>query len=653
MILQALHQLAEREALLPDPDFEWKPVAWLVRVGDGGRLLGLTGTHFTPEVEEGSKKKPKPRAKSFEVPREDSRTSGDRSFFLFDKAEYVFGLDPDDKRPPAKLANRFALFREKVDACLESTADPGVRAVAALLARIETGDEEITLPEGCATNDLFAFVYAPDEDLLVHQRPAVRKYWKTLRAAAGGDGAGDTVRCLVSGEPCVPVGKHPQLKNVPGGSTSGIALVSFNSNAFESYGWSGNDNAPISRDASEAFSTSLNRLLHPAFPDPNHPGATLPRRNIRLSGDTTVCYWAVGGGEGLAASFSGLMDGNPEEVGELYRGLFRGREVALADPGRFYALTLTGTQGRAILREWIEASVQDAADHLAAHFRDLRIARRTPRPKERDLPPALPLRALTRSLAFQGDEARVPAHLAGQIIVAALSGGPYPLSLLQRAIERTRAEIGNTSWADLERFDARVALIKGVLNRRLPRGLNHQPYPEITETMDPTQTQDGYLLGRLMAVIELMQQTALGDINATVVDRFFGAASATPATVFPRLLRGFRHHVRKARDGNDEQAKKRAGWLSSVADQIIAGLQGEARDAVNAWIRFGSREVPTLPPSAFPPFLPLEEQGLFILGYHHQRHYFFMRKDERAAWEAEHGPAAVDDSLSTLPSENQ
>jgi CRISPR-associated protein Csd1 len=123
--------------------------------------------------------------------------------------------------------------------------------------------------------------------------------------------------------------------------------------------------------------------------------------------------------------------------------------------------------------------------------------------------------------------------------------------------------------------------------------------------MDLNNTQPGYLLGRLMAVIEKMQATALGsEINASVVDKYFGAASATPGAVFPRLLKNFRHHARKAKDGD----KAAVGWavrLEKESDRLLEPLQG------------------------FPSFLPLDQQGLFVLGYHHQRHSFFQSREER------------------------
>lgn len=645
-MLQALYQLAQREQLMEDPDFEWKPVAWLVRVADGGKLLGVAGTHFTPVAVEG-RKKPRPFPKNFLLPREAGRTSGDYAFFLFDKAEYVFGLDPEKdpskQRPPEKLAARFKLFRAKADGCLVATGDAGVAAVSAFLARLGAGELAVELPAECAGNDLFAFVYGPDTDLLVTQRPAVRAYWQEQRRVDP-EQAPFTHRCLVSGRPCAPVGKHPPIKNLPGGSTSGVALVSANASAFESYGWAGNDNAPVSREAAEACSTALNRLLHPAFPSPTAPGETLPRRSLRLSADTAVCFWSAGrASHAFEDSLAGLMDGDPSSVAEVYRSLWNGQMPELEDPSAFFALTLTGTQGRAIVRDWIESSVSQVMARLAQHFRDLAIVHLTPPAKGRPREPALGARTLLRSLAVGGDEKNVPAALAAQLIHAGLAGSPYPIALLQRALERSRAESGLDEWSASQRRDARAALIKAVLNRhrRLLSGSSSQP--EVTYAMDPTNNQDGYLLGRLMAVIELMQQTAMRDVNASVVDRYFGAASATPRAVFPNLLRNFRHHYRKAKDDPEKKTQGRAAWLNRQSDRILALLNRPTREAMDDWLA-GGRGVLQPHLEAFPPFLNLEEQGLFVLGYHHQRHWLFLGKEDRARWMEERGlqPSAED-----------
>jgi CRISPR-associated protein Csd1 len=607
MILQALAELAEREELLQDADFEPKPVAYLVRVGEGGRLLGLESTHSPPPMEEGAKFKPRLRPKSLPVPREPSRTSGDRALLLVDKAEYALGLDPetdpDKRRDPDKLALRFSLFRERVAETLKATEDPGVAAVHAFLEEVAAGRQTVTLPEECKGNDLFAFVYAPDEDHPVHDREKVREYWSALRQAE--EGAKEPRPCLVTGQLAPPAERHSVLKYVPGAVSSGVPLVSFNSRAFESYGWGGNDNALVSQRAAEAYATALQRLLHPAYPSPSEPGATLPRQNLRLGAETVVCFWTRED-NAFAAMLDPLFAVRVEEVGELYRSLWSGRAPTINDPTAFYALTLSGSQGRVVVRGWFESTVEEVAGNLARYFQDIAIVRNTPKPKGQDHPPQLPLSVLVESLAPRGKSDQVPPSLASQVADAALRGLPFPLSALQRALLRARAEIGRDGWADLQRRDARAALIKAVLNRRHK---NDPHFKEVTPAMDPTNDNRGYLLGRLMAVIERLQQLALNDVNASVVDRYFGAASATPRLVFSRLLKNSVHHEKKARDNS--KSKGYAIKLGRQKDEILSRISPEG--------------------NGIPTHLNLEEQGLFLLGYHHQRHLLWQSKADREA----------------------
>jgi CRISPR-associated protein Csd1 len=160
--------------------------------------------------------------------------------------------------------------------------------------------------------------------------------------------------------------------------------------------------------------------------------------------------------------------------------------------------------------------------------------------------------------------------------------------------------MSRSEWGDFERRDARAALIKATLIR-------NTTHKELTATMDPSNTQPGYLLGRLIAVIERLQQEALGDVNAGVVDRYFSAASATPRAVFTRLLKNARHHARKAKDDPSHAGAGR--WLDGLIDEIAA--------------RFDPKH------NGFPAHLDLEQQGLFVLGYHQQRHWLWQPKAER------------------------
>jgi CRISPR-associated protein Csd1 len=610
MILQALYQLSEREGLMEDPDYELRRVAWLVRVDRSGRLLGIVGTHIVPPSE--GKRKPKPIAKEFLVPRQPTGRAGTKAppCFLVDNAKYVFGLPTKDKDFPSQEGQEKAgWFREMVRECAVKTSDEGVTSILALLEDVAAQRQSVELPSQCAANDLFAFVFAPDVDLLVHERPKVRQYWKGLRLQRRADSAGDK-RCLVTGKPMTDSALFPLIENVPGASPSRIALVSFNKPAFMSYGWDFKENAAISGDAAETCASALNRLLSPR---------RVPRLNLRVSADTAVCFWAAkASGDAFCSVFSGLLEGNPAEVGELYRSIWRGKPARIDDPSAFYALTLTGTQGRVIVRDWFESTVAKVAANLAAHFGDLDVVRNTPKPKERELSPQMPLTVLLESLAPQGAKDKIPAAFVGRILNSALKGTPYPVSVLQNALERTRAEIGQTEWADLYRRDARAALIKAFLNRRRRFFPQTTHYEEVKTDMDPSNTNPGYTLGRLMAVLERIQQEALGEVNASVVDRFFGAASASPRSVFVRLLKNARHHVRKAQDKPD------GGGMTFLLDRVIDELAD----------RFDPKN------NGFPAHLSLEEQGLFVLGYHQMRKWLWMTSAEREEWERSHSDVA-------------
>lgn len=526
MILQALYQLALRESLVDDLDYEPKPVGFVIRVDDGGRFLGCQSTYSTPQVEEGSRKKPIPRARTFMVPREPPRTSGARAFFFIDKAEYALGIDPDGKRPADKLAVRFELFRQRVEECAAATHDPGAIAVRDFLTRLAEGDPFLLSDEAKA-NDLFAFAYRGCEELIT-DRNAVKAHFKGLRGAA----SEDTVQCLITGNRGPAAELHTQLKNIPGATSSGVPLVSFNARAFESYGWSGNQNAPVSRGAAETYAAALQRLVHPAPPSPGNPDEKLPRRNVRLGDDSLVCYWAAEvGGDKIADLIGDLLDANPDQAGNLFRSIWSGRMPHIDDPSAFYALVLSGAQGRVAVRSWIETTVSQAADNLARWVDDLTAATNTPPAKGQEAPRRPSLKERLRALAPPG-KSDVPAPLAAKAIECALRGDPLPIHILARSVQRYRAEIGDQGYAVLMRRDIQAAWIRAVLQRRRRIAKLEK---EVSSEMDPNNNRSGYLLGRLMAVLERLQQVAQGDINATVIDRFFSAASATPRIVFTRF----------------------------------------------------------------------------------------------------------------------
>lgn len=614
MILQALCQLAQQEGLVDDPDFEWKPVAWIIRLGPGGEYLGLVGTHSAMPTEPG-KKPPRPQPKYFRIPRRQASRSGSNPppEFLADNALYVLGLNTKDKEtPPEKRIVRARAFRDCVVSCARDTSDAGALAVVSFLDAHLAGTMKVGLPDDTLSNETFAFALSSDVDGLVTDRPAIEEWWRAQRHQQVHDAASAT-RCLVSGLRGPRADKHPKIKNLPGGNTSGAALISFNKPAFESYGWAENENAPISRSSAEACGTALNRLLAASPVNPLHPDSTLPRRNLRLSSDTVVCYWASDpSADTFMDIFDSLLNANPESVGELYRSIWRGVPLNLENPARFYALTISGTEGRAVVRDWLESTLSKVAANLAAHFADLKIERLTPPPKKGALPPQFPLRQLADSLCPDGKSDSTPPPLATQMFESAITGAAYRFTVLQRAIERTRAEITRDSRTDLCRLDARAALIKAFLNRHKRIHPETANYQEILPVLDPHNVSPGYLLGQLMAVLERAQQLAM-DANATIVDRYFSGASAAPRSVFVRLLKNSQHHLRKADD--DSSKAGTAFLLKRLIDQLAD--------------RFDPKD------NGFPSRLSIEQQGLFVLGYHQMRRWLWLGGTDRLEWEAQ------------------
>ncbi len=623
MILQALHQLAEADKLIGDPDFERKPVSWIVELTAGGDLIQIashrTNLNESKTDRKGKLLKPKWVGKSEEVPLQPGRTSGDLAFAFVDKPEYVLGIDPAGQRPASKLATRAALFQQIVADCAGATGDPAARAVADFLASLPPTRTLLLdkLPEDLAANDMIAFRVGEDVRL-VHQLPAVRGWWKAQRQpAASGDGEA-RFRCLVSGDPVDEPGLVPLIKPVPGGTPSGVALVSFNTGAFESYGLASNENAPIGREAAQRVATAFNRLLNARPVNAN--GEDLSPRRITLSSDTVLIYWSPDGEPDALDAMANLFEASSSNaVADLYRSVWRGRMPEVHDPSRFYAAAVTGAQGRAIMRGYIDTTVEAAMQSLAQHFADLSIVRNAGVPKGQEPSPAIPLRAMLDALAAPGREASVPASLAADIVQTALDARlAYPISAMQRALLRERAEAGEDSWIAATRRDARAAVIKAVLVR------HHDISLEID--MNPKTESDGYQLGMLTAVLERLQAIAIDNMNATLVDRFFAAASATPAAVFPRLLKLARHHARKAAGGE------------SRSDQAMAFRYERIIDAISERFHIDPRRYPQ-PPGAFPNYLSLKEQGLFVLGYHQMRHWLWMNKEGRLKWEQEHSDA--------------
>lgn len=589
MILEELKKLAEREHLLVDEGYGPQNVHALIVIDRDGSFHGLQ-SQMTMVARGKGKPRSEPRLYSMPSP-EGRRTSGDLSNFLYDKSDYVFGIGDAD---PEKLANRKRLFRELVREALDATGDEGLRAVMRFLERFDQGEFEISFPPEQDSGAVYAFQDLDDPAARISDRPAVAAWWRSRRA----EGGTEQGTCILCGQSASVVRIHPEIKNVPNGNPAGVALVSFNAGAFTSFGFDeadGYKNAPFCRGCADSYTRALNRLLSPGFPDPRNVGQTLPVGNYRLSNDTVAVFWSSE--EKFSAFFGPALSGDPTAVHDLFAAPWSG-SVHDVERARFFSLILSGAQGRAVLRTSFALTVSQVLDNLRRYYDDIALV-----PMFSAENTALPLSVIIRSLQAPGVRTIVPSMLAQELYEAAVRGTRYPQSLLDAALRRFRA------GEELNR--PRVAIIKAVLNGRHRAD---EQWKEITMALDPDNHQPGYLLGRLFAVLERLQGDAINSPNATIVDRYFGAACATPAVVFPRLMKLAQHHASKSLRGD---------WFQRQIQDVVNGL-----DAANA----------------FPSTLPLEQQGLFSVGYYHQRADLFTSKkgDAVASAEATAQPSTED-----------
>lgn len=643
MILQSLAQLAEREGLIGNPDFQIGEVSWVIRLMPDGAFLTLQSLLQEPQ----GKKKGRPRGQRVPIPRRSGRTSGVQADFLVDNAQYVLGLnvDPKKKSKTDRLEQCRRSFQQMVAAATDDAGTSTVGAVLAFLSgeQVESAKREVmdkADAKELLSNHLIAFSVEDLDTRFVHDLPEVQKYWGRLRHEASNQA--DGVQCLVTGEIAPPIDKHPPIKRVPGGSSSGVSIVSYNSSAFESYGFNRNDNAPVSRAAAEAYVTALNRLLDPSTPDPKDSQIRLPEQRVQISDDTVAVFWTDDSSEVPAAIRPALDEqddaldffdvqlkhrddedwGDPAPDAddtssatalrdELERP-WKGRKAeAVTDDAPFRLLILSGGQGRATVRRFHTSHTRAIVENIRRWFDDI------------DLNGWYGSRALyhmLRALALRGDRRNLPPGLASDVFVSILMGGPLPTGILEAAVRRARSE------PEYRVTSQRAGLIKAFLIRSRDRlagqGIH---FEEINTTMNENEKNQGYVLGRLFACVERMQELALENVNANVADKYFSAACATPQAVFPRLLKTEVHHFGKAKDGKYPGS---AHWLHKQIGEIANVLVGETNG-----MQDGEKLGHFLKRSAgramagFPAFLPLPEQGLFTLGYHQQRNEFFKKRE--------------------------
>ena len=580
MILQELVRYYDRKSRDADPaqrlpslGLEDKDIPFVIELAADGGVVQLRDTRAL----EGKKL----RAQSFLVPQGVKKTSGVAANLLWDSAAYVMGLDKARKGKAEVTPH--AAFRARLAALPEAAqADAGLRAVIAALDRADWSvlHAHPAWAEIQETNPVMSFQLTGDIDL-VCQRPAV-----AAAALPVADAEARSGLCLVEGVTAPIQRLHSAIKGVWGAQSSGANIVSFNARSFESYGKTDRqgENAPVGERAAFAYTTALNHLL-----------AKDSRNRVQV-GDASTVFWADApsqfDGEFTLADFFGETKDDPDRgvraVQALHQALASGQLPVGERGAQFFVLGLAPNAARISVRFWLRAPLSELAPRILQHFADLKVVRRY------DSDPVTPsLFRLLSSIALLGKLDNVPPRLAGEWMRAILEGQPYPATLLNATVIRCKAEQEVTTL--------RAAVLKAWLNRDHRRAnpevpANHQYFKE---ELDMQQTDAPYLLGRLFAVLERIQQQAQPGINATIRDRYYGAASTTPVLVFTTLLRLKNAHLKKLSDGQ-------ASYFERLIGEIM------------------------LPLSDFPRQLALPQQARFALGYYHQRQAFYTRKEEPA-----------------------
>jgi CRISPR-associated protein Csd1 len=548
--------------------FQRQPIPFVIVLNPEGRFVSLVDTRSG----DGKKR----IARQFTVPKGVKKTSGIAANLLWDVPAYIFARPkPDPKKDSAKIAERaveqqrcfIGTIRERLSSAL---ADEGIEAVLRFVegGHFEGVFEHPSWPEIEESGAILGFQLEGDI-CLVCERAAVI----TALTNLGRDVSSAHQACSVTGEADQPARLHTAIKGVYGAQTSGANIVSFNLPAFTSYGKEQSFNAPVGKCAEFAYTTALNHLL-----------AKGSSQRLQV-GDASTVFWAEKQHE-IESVFADLFGepakGEPEQDYKQLIATFRAPEIGAPpqlDPKtRFFVLGLAPNAARIAIRFWYAGSVGEVAGSVMQHFDDIEM---TCGPKQ---PRYLSLFRLLVATAALGKSENIPPNLAGELMKAILTGAPYPHALLGAAILRCRTEREITY--------ARASLIKAVLAREAR--YYKKTTKEVGMSLDTTNSNVGYRLGRLFATLEKIQEEASPGINATIRDRFYGSASSTPVAAFPHLMKLKNHHLSKLEN------RGRAVNLEKLIGEIVDGL------------------------SDFPGHLSLPDQGRFAVGYYHQRQSFFI-----------------------------
>lgn len=591
MILQALHEhylklIDDSQSGIALPGYSPVKVSHALVLSTDGEVLDVWRLADV--------KGKKLQNKIYLLPEQVGRTSGIAANILCDNPSYVLGVERT-KQGDCKISlEKFQAFRIKNVEFLGLIDGTEAKAVMRFLENWNPGEAPNHPVVGAHTEEILQgsnIIFKIDGcEGFVHEDPHIKDTWDKLSQADSGDEVG---QCLVTGQH-LPIARiHPMIKGIVGAQTSGASIVSFNVDSFTSYGKSQSFNAPVSKKAAFAYGTALNHLI-----------ASHTNR-LRIA-DTTFVFWADKKGARaeeaiLAWSLDPVSETQTEEdesrsidpsaqrqARTILEHIRAGIPVVDSEfdfNTRCYLLGLAPNAARLSVRFWQISSFGDVLSKIAQHYNDMNIIG-----IDRWGGFVSPWRIL-KALAVREETKNVPPLLGGQFLRAILTGQAYPQLTFNLALNRCRigGDYGGVNTI-------RAAVIKAFLQRKHRISGDSEREAMITVGLNESNTNAAYQLGRLFSLLEKVQKDALGNqINATIRDRYFGAASATPGSVFPLLLRLSRHHIAKAEYGE---------LMDRKMQDVIVKLD------------------------KFPSHLTMEEQGEFILGYYHQNQANYTKSEK-------------------------
>lgn len=575
MILHALNDYYNRkEKDLPPFGFEEKGIPYIIVINESGMFVNLEANS---EIEDG-----KQTVKSQRVPRASGRSgskSYETAYCLWDHYGYVAEqpkLAKPDATPTQKdiedaQKQHQSFVREIERICHDLPDDVGVQAVK----RFVTSNEEMNKLKAhdnwqeCLKikGCNLSFRLAGETDLICQSEQVID--WVKAQPLSEDDIQKGF--CLITGEQREIVRLHDSISGV---NQKPAPLAAINEKAYESFNKDKGFNFPTSAQAVFKYATALNHLLRKSSPN-----------KFRIIDTSYVC-WAdkdnrLENDTPLFLSFGeDDPDGTVAAIKALFNSIHNGAYQESDGTDRFFVLGLAPNSARIVVRYWKVGTIAEFAVNFANWFNDIELI-------GLDHYGYPTLKKLLRSTALQYKDDNIPPNLPSEVIRAILSDGCLPETLIQAVVRRIRAEKGNVSYT-------RACLIKAYLNRSLTNKRR-----ELTVSLNKQETRIGYCLGRLFAVLEKLQQDAQPGINSTIRDRYYSSASTTPKAVFGTLMRLSTHHLKKLEN---------PGWKVNTEKRI-----GEVMSLI----------------TDYPAHLNLENQGLFALGYYHQKQDFFTRKSDQ------------------------